>query len=58
MAGLPVMGKFHTNHPYLGEKGKKFGEIHDLNLVKSCHIKIFPLVFDSNLLKRNGKKKD
>ena len=57
MSGLSAIGRFHTTHPYLGEKGNKFGEINDLNLVKSFHSKIFPLVFDSNLLKRNGKKK-
>ena len=50
------MGRFHTTHPYLGEKGTTFGKIHEWNLVKSCHSKIFPLVVDSNLLKRNGKK--
>ena len=44
MSGLPAMGRFHTTHPYLGEKGNKFGEIHDLNLVKACHSKIFALV--------------
>ena len=56
MSWLPAMGRFHTAHPYLGEKRNKFGEIYDLNLVESCHSKIFPLVFDRNLLKRNGKK--
>ena len=38
------MGRFHTTHLYLGEKGNKFGETHDLNLVKACHSKIFALV--------------
>ena len=37
------MGRFHTTHPYFGEKGNKFGEIDDLNLVKACHSKIFAL---------------
>ena len=44
MSGLPAMGRFHTSHPYLGEKGNKFGEIHGLNLVKACHSKILALV--------------
>ena len=55
MSGLPAMGRFHKTHPYLCEKSNKFGEIHDLNLVKSFHSKIFTLVFDSNLLKKYGK---
>ena len=44
MSGLPAIGRFQTTHPYLGEKGNKFGEIHDLNLVKACHSKTFALV--------------
>ena len=55
MSGLPAMGRFHTTQPYLGEKGNKFGEIHDLNLLKACIAKYLPC-FDSNLMKRNGKK--
>ena len=44
MSGLPAMVRYHTTHPCLGEKGNKFGEIHDLNLVKACHSKMFALV--------------
>ena len=44
MSGSPAMGRFHTTHPYLGEKGNKFSEIHDLNLAQACHSKIFALV--------------
>ena len=44
MSGLPAMGRFHPTHPYLGEKGNKFGEIRDLNSVKACHRKIFASV--------------
>ena len=57
MSGLPAMGRFHTTHPYLGEKGK-FGEIHDLNLVKVCHSKIFALVFKAICWKEMVKNKD
>ena len=41
MSGLPA--RFHITHPYVGEKGNKFGEIHNLNLVEACHSKIFVL---------------
>ena len=57
MSGLPAMGRFHTTHPYLGEQGK-FGEIHDLNLVKVCHSKIFALVLIAFCWKEMVKNKD
>ena len=44
MSELPAMRRFHTTHPYPGERDNKFGEIHDLNLVKACHSKIFALL--------------
>ena len=51
----PAMGRFHTTHQYVGERDNKFGEIHNLKLIKASHSKIFALVFGSNLLTRNGK---
>ena len=38
------MGRIHTNHPYFGERGNKFGETHNLNLVNASHSKILSLV--------------
>ena len=58
MSGLPAMRRFHTTHPNLGEKDNKFGEIHDLNLVKACHSKIFTLVLIATCWKEMVKNKD
>ena len=44
MSGLTAMERFHATRPYLSGKDNKFGEIHDLNLVKACQSKIFALV--------------
>ena len=52
---LPAMGSFHKTHPYVGERGNKFGEIHNLNLVEACHNKISALILMViYLMKRNG----
>ena len=41
------MGRFHKTHPYVGERGNKFGEIYNLILVEARHN--ICLDFDSNL---------
>ena len=58
MSIVTCNGRFHTAHPYAGEKGNKFEVIYNLNLVEASHSKILASVLIVICRKEMVKSKD